>query len=74
MKISLALFGLSSASPAALKAEAKNPTYETSQTYSATSTSYGYGKGISCWHCHSYSFEECQRKGHQRKCHASEVS
>jgi len=44
-------------------------------TYGATSYgSTGYGKGLSCWTCDAYSFDDCHKKGKLRKCNANEGS
>ena len=43
-------------------------------TYGATSYgSTGYGKGLSCWTCDAYSFDDCHKKGKLRQCNANEV-
>ena len=89
MKISFAITGLVAANPATYNNNGMNNNYNQATanynqannaypsqpgTYGATSYgSTGYGKGLSCWTCDAYSFDDCHKKGKLRKCNANEV-
>jgi hypothetical protein len=50
--------------------------YDTGNTYPAANAGYDAGYGppkMTCWTCHSSSYEECEAQGEERECHENEV-